>query len=136
MSFKLYNVFAIASILVWLVCANFLPYLLFCFKLVMILNVTGLMELSLLKVLLSNISSFLRLSSLDNINVDPVQKYYQRVEEILKLLKPILDAIVDSEIASSEVFNKVFQELAQSIDELREIFESWQTLSSKVYFVS
>lgn len=93
------------------------------------------MELSLLKVLLSNISSFLRLSSLDNINVDPVQKYYQRVEEILKLLKPILDAIVDSEIASSEVFNKVFQELAQSIDELREIFESWQTLSSKVYFV-
>ncbi|KAJ0039792.1 hypothetical protein Pint_27954 [Pistacia integerrima] len=96
----------------------------------------GVMEISLLKVLLKNISSFLHLSSFDNINLDPVQKYYQRAEEIFKLLKPILDAIIDSEIASDEVLNKAFEEFGQSIDELRELFESWQPLLSKVYFVA
>lgn len=94
------------------------------------------MEISLLKVLLRNISSFLQLSSFDNINLDIIQKYYQRAEEILKVLKPILDAIVDSEITSDEVINKAFEEFGQSLDELGELIENWQSLSSKVYFVS
>ncbi|KAJ9177328.1 hypothetical protein P3X46_012561 [Hevea brasiliensis] len=93
------------------------------------------MEISLLKALLNNISCFLCLSSIDNLSLDLVQKYWQKAEEILKLLKPILDAIVDSEIASDEVLNKAFHELGQSVDELRDLFENWQPLSSKVYFV-
>lgn len=97
---------------------------------------TGVMEISLLKALLNNISSFFHLSSCDNINSEPVLKYYQKAEEILKLLKPILDVIVDSEIASDEVLIKAFEELSHSVEELREVFENWQSLSSKVYFVS
>lgn len=97
---------------------------------------TGVMEISLLKALLNNISSFFHLSSCDNINSEPVLKYYQKAEEILKLLKPILDVIVDSEIASDEVLIKAFEELSHSVEELRELFENWQSLSSKVYFVS
>lgn len=97
---------------------------------------TGVMEISLLKALLNNISSFFHLSSCDNINSEPVLKYYQKAEEILKLLKPILDAIVDSELASDEVVIKAFEELSQSVEELRELFENCQPLSSKVYFVS
>ncbi|KAH8503288.1 hypothetical protein Peur_067051 [Populus x canadensis] len=93
------------------------------------------MEISLLEVLLKTISTFLHLSKDDNISSDPVQKYYQKAEEILKLLKPVFDAIVDSEVASDEVLNKDFLELGRSVDELREIFESWQPLSSKVYSV-
>ncbi|XVE87043.1 hypothetical protein DITRI_Ditri18aG0084200 [Diplodiscus trichospermus] len=93
------------------------------------------MEISLLKALLSNISSFLNLSSFENINSEPVQKYNQRAEDILKLLKPILNTIVGSEIASDEVLNMVFKGLGCSIEELREQFESWQPLLSKVYFV-
>ncbi|KAL4377529.1 hypothetical protein GQ457_02G008140 [Hibiscus cannabinus] len=93
------------------------------------------MEISLLNALLSNISLFLNLSSSENINSEPVQKYYQRTEEILKLLKPILSAIVDSEIISDEVLSKAFEGLSLSIEELREQFESWQPLLSKVYFV-
>ncbi|KAM4117828.1 hypothetical protein ACJW30_02G155600 [Castanea mollissima] len=93
------------------------------------------MEISLLKALLNNISSFFHLSSCDNINSEPVLKYYQKAEEILKLLKPILDAIVDSELASDEVVIKAFEELSQSVEELRELFENCQPLSSKVYFV-
>ncbi|KAE7999679.1 hypothetical protein FH972_004085 [Carpinus fangiana] len=93
------------------------------------------MEISLLKALLNNITSFFHLSSCDNINSEPVLKYYQKAEEILKLLKPILDVIVDSEIASDEVLIKAFEELSHSVEELRELFENWQSLSSKVYFV-
>ncbi|KAK9285138.1 hypothetical protein L1049_024323 [Liquidambar formosana] len=93
------------------------------------------MEISLLKALLNNISSFFRLSSCDNLDSKPIQKYYQKIEEILKLLKPILDAIVDSEIASDELLNKAFENLGQSVDELRELFESWHPLMSKVYFI-
>lgn len=97
---------------------------------------TGVMEISLLKALLNSISSFFLLSSSDNINSEPVLKYYQKAEEILKLLKPILDVIVDSKIASDEVLIKAFEELSQSVEGLRELFENWQPLSSKVYFVS
>ncbi|XVF15473.1 hypothetical protein REPUB_Repub09cG0156600 [Reevesia pubescens] len=93
------------------------------------------MEISLLKALLSNISSFLKLSSFEDNNSEPVQKYYQRAEEILKLLKPILNAIVDSEITSDEVLSKAFEGLSLSIEELREQFDSWQPFFSKVYFV-
>ncbi|TQE07249.1 hypothetical protein C1H46_007159 [Malus baccata] len=93
------------------------------------------MEISLFKALLNNISSFFHLSSHDNINFDPVLKYYKRAEEILKLLKTVLDAIADSEIASYELLNKPFEELGQYVDELREQIEDWQPLFSKVNLV-
>ncbi|CAN1815123.1 U-box domain-containing protein 4 [Linum perenne] len=91
------------------------------------------MEISLLKVLLNNISSFSHLSSFENVNSGLVQKYFQKTEEFLKLLRPILDSVVDCEIASSEVLDKDFKDLSQSIDELRELFETCQPLSSKVF---
>lgn len=94
------------------------------------------MEISLLKALLSNISSFSKLSSFDNISSEPVLKYYSRAEEILKLLKPILDAIVNSEVACDLMLNKSFEELDQSIDEMRDLFQNWQPLLSRIYFVS
>ncbi|PPD69279.1 hypothetical protein GOBAR_DD33847 [Gossypium barbadense] len=69
-----------------------------------------------------------------NINSEPVQKFYQRAEEILELLKPILSAVIDSEITSDKVLGKAFEGLRLSKEELREQFESWQPLLSKVYF--
>lgn len=96
----------------------------------------GVMEISLLRTLLNNISSFLCLSSVENFSSNLVQKYCQKAKEILKLLKPILCVFVDSEIASDEVLDNIFRELCESVDELRELFENWQPLSSKVYFVS
>ncbi|KAM7510442.1 hypothetical protein LguiB_009317 [Lonicera macranthoides] len=97
------------------------------------------MEISVLKALLKNISCFFRLSSSENVNFEPFQKYYEKFEEILKLIKPVLDAIVVSEIASEitsdELLQKAFSGLSQSVDELRELFENWHPLMSKVYFV-
>lgn len=94
------------------------------------------MEISLLKAILNNISSFFSLLSCDNINLEPAPKYYRKSEEILKLLKMPLDLVVDSEIASNETLKRPFEELGQCVDDLREQFQNWPPLSSKVYFVS
>lgn len=94
------------------------------------------MGVSLIKVLLRRISSFLQLSSSDYVNLQPTLKYYHIIEGVLKLLRPILDAVVDSDIASDEELTKAFEQLDHSVDELRMLFENWQPLSSKVYFVS
>ncbi|KAL7168558.1 hypothetical protein ACSBR2_038903 [Camellia fascicularis] len=93
------------------------------------------MEISLLKVLLNHISSFFHLSSHENINHEPAQKYYQKIEEILKLLRPVFDAIFDADIMSEESLQKAFAEMGHSVNKLRELFENWHPLRSKIYFV-
>ncbi|KAJ4981003.1 hypothetical protein NE237_031840 [Protea cynaroides] len=95
----------------------------------------GVMELSLLKALLNNISRFSNLSSCDNINFELVQKYYKKLDEILRLLRPILDAILESEVASNEQLKNAVEELDGFVDEARELVESWHPMTSKVYFV-
>ncbi|KAD4888216.1 hypothetical protein E3N88_20289 [Mikania micrantha] len=95
----------------------------------------GVMEISLLKVLLKNISSFLHLQFPENSTSALVQKYYQKIEEIFKLIKPVLEAIVDAGVASNESLQKEFAGLSQSVDELRDLIEDCHPLMSKVYFV-
>lgn len=90
----------------------------------------------MLKSLLENISHFLTLSSCEGISCELVKKHHQKIEEILKLLKQVLDTIVDTEIDSDGLLQNEFAGLHQSVDELREIFENWQPLMSKLYFVS
>ncbi|KAG8375152.1 hypothetical protein BUALT_Bualt10G0070700 [Buddleja alternifolia] len=93
------------------------------------------MEISLLQSLLNSITIFFKLSSFESTKCEPVQKYHLKIEEILKLLKPILDATIDAETASDEMLQIAFSGLLRSVDELREIFENWKPLMSKVYFV-
>ncbi|CAJ1960540.1 unnamed protein product [Sphenostylis stenocarpa] len=93
------------------------------------------MEISYLKMIVNGISSFLHLSFSGNMNCEPVSKYYRKAEEILKLLKPIIDAIVNSELASDEVLNKMLEEIGLAVNELKAHVENWHLLSSKLYFV-
>ncbi|KAG6426698.1 hypothetical protein SASPL_110925 [Salvia splendens] len=93
------------------------------------------MEISLLKSLLNSITSFLQLSTSESIQSEPVQTYHPKIEEILKLLKPILDVIADAEFVSDEMVQGAFAGILQSVDELKDICENWQPLMSKVYFV-
>lgn len=92
--------------------------------------------MSSLKALGESISIFFQLSSHDSIKLEPALTYYKQGEELLKLVKPVLDAILSSEVVCDEVLNKAFEELHQSVEDLRDSFESWQPLLSKVYFVS
>ncbi|CAA3013058.1 U-box domain-containing 4-like [Olea europaea subsp. europaea] len=97
--------------------------------------IVEVMEISLLESLLNSFSRFFQLSSCENIECEPVQRYHQKVEEILKLLKEILDLIIDAEIASNEMLQKPFAGLSGSVGDLKVIIEIWQPLMSKIYFV-
>ncbi|ESQ31217.1 hypothetical protein EUTSA_v10003745mg [Eutrema salsugineum] len=93
------------------------------------------MEVSWLRVLLDNISSYMSISTMDNLESNPAHRYYTRGEEIGKLLKLVLEDLVGSDAAPSELLNNGFEELSQYVDELREQFESWQPLSSRIFYV-
>ncbi|XXG65888.1 hypothetical protein AAC387_Pa05g3484 [Persea americana] len=93
------------------------------------------MEISFLKALINNISEFSRLSSSNNIKSEPIQSYHQKIDEALKLLRLILDEIVDSEISSDEGFNEALKELNAVVNEARDLIEGWQQMTSKLYFV-
>ncbi|XP_073131726.1 U-box domain-containing protein 4-like isoform X1 [Henckelia pumila] len=91
------------------------------------------MEILLLKSLLDGIESLSELAFCDNDEL--IQRYHPRIEEMLKLLKPIFYSITDAEIVSDEILQKAISGLQQSVDELRDIFANWQPLMSKIYFV-
>ncbi|KAF8101484.1 hypothetical protein N665_0205s0074 [Sinapis alba] len=93
------------------------------------------MEVSWLRVLLDNISSYLSISSMDTLSSNPAHKYYTRGEEIANLLQPVLENLVGSDASPSELLNNGFEELSQYVDELREQFESWEPLSSRIFYV-
>ncbi|CAN8251423.1 unnamed protein product [Cochlearia groenlandica] len=93
-------------------------------------------EVSWLRVLLDNISSYQSVSSTHKLHSNPAYRYYTRGEDIAKLLKPILDNLIASDAAPpSELLNNGFEELAQYVDELRDQFESWLPLSSRIFYV-
>ncbi|KAF8088839.1 hypothetical protein N665_0529s0035 [Sinapis alba] len=83
-----------------------------------------------ISVLIESISTFLNMSSSRHIDLDPFDKYYKRVEELLIVLKPIADAAAP--LVSEE---KSFDELTQDVDQSIDLFRTWHPFSSKVYFV-
>ncbi|CAH8329805.1 unnamed protein product [Eruca vesicaria subsp. sativa] len=95
----------------------------------------GNMDVSWLRVLLDNISSYLSISSIDTLHSNPAHKYYTRGEDIAKLLQPVLENLVGSDASPSELLNNGFEELSQYVDELRDQFQSWEPLSSRIFYV-
>ncbi|KAI7736031.1 hypothetical protein M8C21_033552 [Ambrosia artemisiifolia] len=93
------------------------------------------MEISLLTVLLKNISSIFNLQCHENRTSELVQMYHQKIKDILKLIKPVLESIADAEVASDESLQKEFPSLSQYVEDLRELLEDCHPLMSKVYFV-
>ncbi|CAN8287778.1 unnamed protein product [Cochlearia groenlandica] len=90
-----------------------------------------------------SIASFMKLSSSKHIDLDPFDKYYKRVDELLRVLKPLLSASQDCIINNNNNTNtnddvvvvKAIEELNQDVDQSIDLFRSWQAFSSKVYFV-
>ncbi|XP_010942967.1 U-box domain-containing protein 4 isoform X1 [Elaeis guineensis] len=99
------------------------------------MQIDGVMEISLLKTLLSSIARFDLLSSSNSIKSELVQRYFQKIDEILELLKPVLDQVVASEISSDGKLIKLVEELDGVVNEARERIGSWHPIMSKVYFV-
>ncbi|XP_068656592.1 U-box domain-containing protein 4-like isoform X2 [Aristolochia californica] len=93
------------------------------------------MELSLLKALLNSLSRFCHLSTSAAVKYEPVQKCYQKIDEVLKLLRPVLDVLADSEVAIDELLSKTLEDLDVIVDAARELIENWHQLTSKICFV-
>ncbi|KAG9135850.1 hypothetical protein Leryth_002558 [Lithospermum erythrorhizon] len=86
--------------------------------------------------LMESISCFSQLSSCENKDCEPIQRYITNANEILKILEPIVVEIVDVEVvASDEKLQKTLIRTSQFLDGLREILENWQPLLSKFYMV-
>ncbi|XP_068656219.1 U-box domain-containing protein 4-like isoform X2 [Aristolochia californica] len=100
-------------------------------------SISGPMEISVLQAVLKSISRFflLSISTTAAVKCELVQKYYLEIDEALKLLRPVLDSVVDSEVAADEQLVKALGDLDASICAAQELIANWHQLKSKLYLV-
>lgn len=87
------------------------------------------------RCLINSISRFIHLVSCQTIKLKPIQKDYKTMAGALKLLKPLLDEVVDNKIPLDEVLNKECEELDMVVNEAREFMENWSPKMSKIFSV-
>ncbi|KAK6259950.1 Armadillo - like 7 [Theobroma cacao] len=93
------------------------------------------MDTTSVQCLINSISRFIHLVSCQTIKVVPVEKDYRNMVVVLKLLKPLLDDVVDREIPSDEILCKECEELDLVVNEAREFMENWSPKMSKIHRV-
>lgn len=94
------------------------------------------MDTSSVKCLINSISRFILLVSCQTMKAMPIQKDYRDLVGALKLLKAVLDEVVDYKIPSDEILCKECEELDTAINETREFMENWSPKMSKLCSVS
>lgn len=97
---------------------------------------TGLMDTNAVRCLINSISRFIHLVSCQTLKLMPTQKNYRNIIGSLKLLKKVLDEVVDRKIPSDELLIKECEELDLSVNEAREFMENWSPKMSKICSVS
>ncbi|KAJ4954746.1 hypothetical protein NE237_011529 [Protea cynaroides] len=98
-------------------------------------SLRSLMDTRSVSCLVNSICRFLHLVGFQTVKSVPVQKHYQFMVSILKVLKPMLDEIIDSKIATNEFLLKECGELDLAVNEAREFLEKWNPKMSKIYSV-
>lgn len=96
---------------------------------------TGQMETKPVRCLINSISRFIHLVSCCASKTMPTQKDYSNLACLLKLLKPILDNVVDCKVSSDEVLCKECEVLDVAVNEAREFMENWCPKMSKIFSV-
>ncbi|XP_024024668.1 U-box domain-containing protein 3 isoform X1 [Morus notabilis] len=84
------------------------------------------------KCLTNSISRFIHLVSCQNVKPTTIQKDYRTVAAVLKLLKPVLDEVLDYEMLSDEILCKECEELDMAVNMAREFMEDWSPKMSKI----
>ncbi|KAM7521717.1 hypothetical protein LguiA_011619 [Lonicera macranthoides] len=90
------------------------------------------MDTKYVKCLINSISRFIHLVSCCALKTMPTLKDYRNIASLLKLLKPILDNVVDTKISSDEELCKECEELDITVNEAREVMENWSPKMSKL----
>lgn len=97
-----------------------------------LLNRMGKSSLHKLQDSISKLESF---CSSEHARTELIQKYCSEISEILAILKPVLDEI-DPDISHDEKLNDEIGMLQAVVSEAKELVGSWNSLMSKIYFVS
>ncbi|XVF32384.1 hypothetical protein REPUB_Repub17cG0077500 [Reevesia pubescens] len=93
------------------------------------------MDTTSVRCLINSIFRFIHLVSCQTIKVVPIEKDYKNMVVVLKLLKPLLDDVVDCEIPSDEILYKECEELDMLVNQAREFMEKWCPKMSKIHSV-
>ena len=94
------------------------------------------MDTTSVRCVVNSISRFIHLVSCQTIKTVPTHKSYGNMVSLLKLLKPVLDDVVDDKIPSDDGLYKECEELDIIVNEAREFVESWSLKMSKICSVS
>ncbi|KAF5738950.1 U-box domain-containing protein 3-like isoform X1 [Tripterygium wilfordii] len=85
-----------------------------------------------IQCLTNSISRFIHLVSCRKMKPMPIHKDYGNMVGALKILKPILDDIVNCKIPCDEVLYRNCEELDIVVNEAREFMEKWSSKMSKI----
>ncbi|KAM7253955.1 hypothetical protein ACFE04_031637 [Oxalis oulophora] len=88
-----------------------------------------------LQCLINTISRFLHLVSCQTIKTMPSLNDYKNIVSVLKLLKPLLDELVDFKIPSDDNLFGQCEQLDAAINEAREFLENWTPKKSSIWTV-
>ncbi|KAB1223754.1 U-box domain-containing protein 3 [Morella rubra] len=90
------------------------------------------MDTASVKCLINSISRFIHLVSCQTMKTMPIQTDYRDLVSVLKLLKAVLDEVVENKIPSDEILYKECEELDMTVNETREFIETWSPKTSKI----
>lgn len=93
------------------------------------------MEIPCIKALLDCIDQFSNLSSKNVVTSDILARYRGEIDELLMLLKPIIEGATTADVSMDADLLKLLEYLHTSIDDSRMLVESYHQMSSKVNFV-
>ena len=94
------------------------------------------MDTKSVQCLINSISRFIHLVSCQTLKPMPIQKDCRNMVGSLKVLRPVLDDVVNCKIPSDEILFKECEELDMAVNEAREFVENWSPKSSKICSVS
>ncbi|KAF6154779.1 hypothetical protein GIB67_032391 [Kingdonia uniflora] len=93
------------------------------------------MDIKSIKCLINSISRFIHLVACKLVKTVLIQKNHKTMVGILKLLKPVLDEVCNSEIVLNEILVKEIEELDVIVNEARDFREKWSPKASKIWNV-
>lgn len=132
-TYSCHEILSIISILIFY-------FSIFCIFILLIFGIclikTGQMDTKSVRCLINSISRFIHLVSCQTLKPMPIQKDCRNMVGLLKLLKPVLDDVVNCKIPSDEILFKECEELDMAVNEAREFVENWCPKMSKIFSVS
>lgn len=95
----------------------------------------GEMDFKPVKCVINSISRFIHLVSCQTHKSTPIMKNYRIMASVLKILKPLLDEIIDEKLPYDKVVCKECEVLDLAVNQARELIENWSMKMSQLYNV-